>query len=94
MKERIEYIRIEMVSPNLRLCYPKEVIDGLQSFLRSKADYDPIEVYFDGDYFRILDGEKRWRACKRLGMPFVRAVIVESGQSGGLFGIRNHRRLT
>jgi ParB-like chromosome segregation protein Spo0J len=28
--------------------------------------------------FRILDGEKRWRACKRLGWKHMKAILIEA----------------
>ena len=36
-----------------------------------------IKVWFMGRCFRILDGEKRWRACKKLGICEMKAMIVE-----------------
>jgi ParB-like chromosome segregation protein Spo0J len=44
--------------------------------MRSGIRTAPITVLFDGEYFRILDGEKRWRAAKKLGMTSIEAMIV------------------
>jgi ParB-like chromosome segregation protein Spo0J len=73
-------LRIDAISPNRRLCYAVEVIESLCSLIRTRQQFDPIEVLFDGETFRILDGEKRFRACKVLGMTHIEAVIV--GQYG------------
>jgi ParB-like chromosome segregation protein Spo0J len=35
-------------------------------------------VFFDGESFKIIDGEKRWRACKRLGITHLNVVITNS----------------
>ena len=74
----VQYIRVDRILPNLRLCYSEEAIDNLSSLVCSRGDCEPIMVFFDGDHFRIVDGEKRWRACKRLGMTFLRVVITET----------------
>jgi ParB-like chromosome segregation protein Spo0J len=37
---------------------------------------EPIQISFEHDSFRIMDGEKRWRACRKLGMRSIRAVIA------------------
>lgn len=70
-------LRISSVSANRRLLYSEEVIESMCVTVRSHGAYDPIEVWFDGERFRILDGEKRYRACKRLHMTHIDAVIVE-----------------
>lgn len=69
-------LRIDVVSPNRRLCYADEVIELVCEMIRSRRRCEPIQVLFDGETFRILDGEKRFRACKRLHMTHIEAVIV------------------
>jgi hypothetical protein len=78
MERIVRYVRVDMVRPNLRLCCSVGEIESLCNFLRAQSEYDPVTVSFDGECFRILDGEKRWRACKKLGMASIRVVIVES----------------
>jgi ParB-like nuclease domain len=78
MERIVRYVRVDMVKPNLRLCCSVGEIENLCNLLCAQAEYDPITVFFDGECFRIIDGEKRWRACKKLGMASVQAVIVES----------------
>lgn len=29
-------------------------------------------------WFQIVDGEKRWRACKKIGLTTISAIILES----------------
>jgi ParB-like chromosome segregation protein Spo0J len=78
MRERIRNIRIDRIQPNYRLCYSGEDLETLCLQIESGGRGEPIEVFFDGEFFRILDGEKRWRAHKRLGSTYVKAFIVES----------------
>lgn len=78
MKETVRYIRIDRIHPNHRLSYLDEDIEKLCARLLSESGCEPIEVFFDGEAFKIIDGEKRWRAQKRMGMTYVRAIIVET----------------
>ncbi len=74
---------IHRIRPNQRLVFRDESIEELCRSILCHGQEEPIQVWFDGEGFRILDGEKRWRACKRLGMTRVRAVIVEAGGPAG-----------
>lgn len=78
MKETIRYIRTDRIQPNYRLCYANEDIERHCVRFFSESGCEPIEVFFDGEVFKIIDGEKRWRAQKRLGMTYVKAIIVET----------------
>jgi ParB family chromosome partitioning protein len=73
----IQYIRVEVIRPNLRLCYSEGEIEGLCRLMCCQASCEPITVFFDGEYFRIIDGEKRWRASKKMGTRSIKAMIVE-----------------
>lgn len=78
MQDNIRYIHIDRIHPNLRLCYPDETIECVCNSIRSECHCAPITVFFDGEHFRIIDGEKRWRACKKMELGYIEAVIVES----------------
>ncbi len=69
-------IEVERIRPNLRLVYHDEVIDGFCRFVRSGGEIDPLQIWFDGEGFRIWDGEKRWRACKKMGITRVKAFLL------------------
>jgi hypothetical protein len=68
-------IPMDRIHPNLRVACPEEAVAGLCRLLREGADLEPIQVWFDGWRFRILDGEMHWRALKRLGRSRARVVI-------------------
>jgi hypothetical protein len=77
MEGLVRYIRVDRIRPNLRLCYSREEVEDLCKAACFQNEYEPIMVFFDGEYFRIIDGEKRWRASRRLGVTFLKAMIVE-----------------
>jgi ParB family chromosome partitioning protein len=75
MKSEIREIQIARISPNRRMVYSAEAIEGMEQSIRN-GGHDPILIRFEDDSFRIIDGEKRWRACKRLKMTTIRAIIL------------------
>jgi len=70
-------IEVDRIRPNLRLIYPRESIEQFCHRVRSGGQMDPLEVWFDGECFRIWDGEKRWRVCKILGIRRMKAFLVQ-----------------
>jgi ParB family chromosome partitioning protein len=78
MEKDIREIEIGKISPNLRMIYPAECIEEIVQVIKHQGQVEPIRISFEHDVFKILDGEKRWRACKRLGMRSIRAVIAET----------------
>lgn len=70
-------IRLGRISPNLRAVYTSECIEDTVQHIKSRGQLEPILIWFQGNSFRILDGEKRWRACKKLGMKSIMAIIAE-----------------
>ncbi len=75
MDEDIREIEISRISPNRRIVYSDESIEVVEQEIKNGRQ-NPILIRFEHDSFRILDGEKRWRACKRLGMTTIRALIT------------------
>ena len=69
-------IEITKIEPNGRSIYDSDSIDEMVESIRTNGQVEPIRIWFAGRHFRIMDGEKRWRACKRLGMGTTKAVIV------------------
>jgi ParB family chromosome partitioning protein len=78
MKEDVREFSLDAIQPNLRLMHHRDALEELCRFIQAHGQVEPIHVWFDGRRFRIVDGEKRWRACRKLGMTMVKAVIVES----------------
>lgn len=73
----IREIRIDRIRPNYRLVFDEEVIRGLCEDILTRGLLEPITVGLAEYWFEIIDGEKRWRACKKIGRETIRAVVVE-----------------
>ena len=67
--------RIDFIEPNRRLVTEREVIEDLVLSISREGQLEPILIYQQGGVFRIIDGEKRWRAIKRLGRVTILAKI-------------------
>jgi ParB family transcriptional regulator, chromosome partitioning protein len=74
---KIEWIKIETIIPNRRCICTVESIEQLILSIRKNGQLEPIEIWFTGEDFRIIDGEKRWRACKKLGLSKLKAIVME-----------------
>lgn len=76
MSPEVREIELDKIKPNHRLIFEEEAIVTLCRDIENYGLHCPIEVELVGHRFRILDGEKRWRACKKIGMKKIKAVIV------------------
>ena len=77
MGKKVIEVDLERIHPNLRLIFHSESIEWMCRLIQSCGQIQPIEVWLEGEGFRIWDGEKRWRACKILGISRVKALLVE-----------------
>jgi ParB family chromosome partitioning protein len=77
MRAEIREIELRRISPNLRAVYTAESIEETVRSVRCHGQLEPVLIWFEYESFRILDGEKRWRACRKLGMRTIKAIIVE-----------------
>ncbi len=74
----IREIELNKIHPNYRLVYTEDVILSLCNDIRSNGMREPVVVELVEYWFEIVDGEKRWRACKRIGLSKIRSIILES----------------
>jgi len=69
-KRRLDYVDVDEISPNPsnpREPISKHEIADIKESIRTMGGVlVPIVVYRDGDRYVLLDGERRWRACKEL----------------------------
>jgi ParB family chromosome partitioning protein len=72
----IRQVRIDKVLPNRRLIFEEDTILQLCSDIQCNGMAEPIVVEKMGDCFQIIDGEKRWRACKKIGLTKIKAEII------------------
>jgi ParB family chromosome partitioning protein len=77
MAPEIRELRIDRIRPNYGLVFPEDTIHGLCRDITSRGLQEPITVAMVEYTFEIIDGEKRWRACKKMGWRTIRAVVVE-----------------
>ncbi len=77
MVMEVREIRIDRIRPNYRLVFDEEVIRSLCADILARGLLEPITVGLVEYCFEIIDGEKRWRACKKIGWQTIRAVVVE-----------------
>lgn len=73
----IRELDINKVKPNCCLVYEESAILHLSNDIRVNGLKEPIVVEMVEYCFQIVDGEKRWRACKRIGLEKIKAVITE-----------------
>ncbi|MBU2608493.1 MAG: ParB N-terminal domain-containing protein [Chloroflexi bacterium] len=78
MTAEIREIEIHRIRPNHRLvCQEKDII-SLCEDIRLRGVQEPITVELVECWFQIVDGEKRWRACRKIGLNCIKTVILES----------------
>jgi ParB family chromosome partitioning protein len=78
MTTRIWELEINRIRPNYRLIYDEELILSLYDDIKARGLQEPIVVELVEYWFQIVDGEKRWRVCKKLGLNKIRAIIQEA----------------
>jgi ParB family chromosome partitioning protein len=71
---------INMVEPNReqpRKNFDKEKLDELASSVKEHGMISPIIVVKEKDYYKIVAGERRWRAARLAGLTKVPVVVKE-----------------
>src|SRR4051794_38916321 len=58
-------------------------IDGLADTLSEVGQLHPIRVRKEGDYYLIVDGERRYRAAKQLGWKTISCIVEQKDLSAG-----------
>jgi len=77
-EERYAEIDIEQIKPNplqSRLKFDKESIDELALSIKESGILQPIVVIPDRDHYKIIIGERRWRAAQKIGLKKIPALI-------------------
>ena len=78
MLEDIREIEINKIHPNYQLVYEEHVILRLCNDIKLCGLQEPIVVELVDYWFQIVDGEKRWRACKKIGCNKIKVIILEA----------------
>jgi ParB family chromosome partitioning protein len=73
-------VDIDRLSPNRlqpRADFDSARLDGLAESIRSSGVIQPIVVRREGDRYRIIAGERRWRAAQKAGLLRVPVVVKD-----------------
>lgn len=76
--DAVETLRITLVEPNKnqpRRSFDDEKIDELSESIKIHGVIQPIIVVRNDDRYKIVAGERRWRAAKKAGLKEIPAVI-------------------
>jgi ParB family chromosome partitioning protein len=76
--ERYSDLDIELVKPNAsqpRLKFDDASIGELAQSIKTSGVLQPIVVVPEGDRYRIIVGERRWRAAQKAGLKRIPAII-------------------
>ena len=74
----VQQLRITLVEPNKnqpRRSFDDEKIDELSQSIKEHGVIQPIIVVKNDDRYKIVAGERRWRAAKKAGLKEIPAVI-------------------
>lgn len=71
---------IDLVTPNKnqpRKNFDKEKIAELALSIQEHGLVQPLIVVKEGEFYKIVAGERRWRACKSIGLKTVPVIVKE-----------------
>lgn len=77
-EERYAELDTDKIKPNPlqpRLKFKQESIDELANSIKESGVLQPVIVSPEGDHYRIIVGERRWRAAQRIGLKKIPALI-------------------
>jgi ParB family chromosome partitioning protein len=83
----IRQIRVNDIEPNTdqpRKNFDDEKISQLAESIKKHGVVQPIIVRKEGDIYRIVAGERRWRACRMAGLSVIPAMIRELSDRQGM----------
>jgi ParB family chromosome partitioning protein len=75
---------LQKVEPNPnqpRRLFDEEQLQALADSIAEHGLIQPLAVRDMGDYYQIIAGERRWRACRMAGLSEVPVVIIEADEA-------------
>jgi len=78
-KLKFEYLplnKIDISVSNVRKSNPEERLDELANSIREIGVQQPVVVFPKGDRYELLIGQRRYLACKKLGLEDIPALIT------------------
>ena len=79
-KTREETVRIRLIEPNReqpRKDFDEESLQELAESIRTHGVIQPLLVMKNGERYRIIAGERRWRAAKLAGLKEVPVIVKD-----------------
>ena len=84
-KEVVQSIKLIKIEPNReqpRKKFDEESLENLASSIKEYGVIQPIIVTKEDDYYKIVAGERRWRAAKKAGLSEIPCLVrTESEQT-------------
>ena len=81
--EKIIKLPINEVEPNreqARKNFDSESIEELAESIKRYGLIQPIIVTKKDEYYEIVAGERRWRACKKAGLKEISVIIIDNDE--------------
>ncbi len=81
--ESILKVKITEVEPNReqpRKHFDEEALEELSESIKTYGLIQPIIVTKKDNYYEIIAGERRWRACKKAGLKEVAVIVREDDE--------------
>ena len=81
-------VPVSMIIPNPdqpRTVFDQADLEGLAQSLKEDGQLQPaaVEGPVEGGFYVLLDGERRWRAARKLGWESIEANVVKSRSDDG-----------
>ncbi len=81
--ENIQKLKVIEIEPNRnqpRRVFDEEAIEELSESIKEYGLLQPIIVSKKDNYYEIIAGERRWRACKKAGLTEIPAIVREDDE--------------
>ena len=81
--EVIQNLKLSEIEPNKdqpRRNFDEESLDDLAESIKKYGVIQPIIVAPEGNYYKIVAGERRWRASKKAGLTEIPAIVRENDE--------------
>lgn len=75
--QRLKIIEVEPNREQPRRNFDEETLEELSNSIKEYGVIQPIIVTKQDDYYRIVAGERRWRASKKAGLDEIPAIVRE-----------------
>jgi len=94
---KTRHINVNMVEPNPvnRKTFHDNELRALADSMDELGQLDDVHVIaLEGGKFRLVIGERRWRAAKLLGWPTIRAQVMDMDDEEAMFIVLGHQLTT